>query len=151
VRGAFSILVFQTIQFALGLVSTAILARLLAPGDFGLVAMATPSAASSRCSRARLGSAAVQRSDLSQSQIDTLFWINAAFRARPRSGHGRCRAAGRPFYSQPELVGVTLALSVGFITAGVSVQPAALLRRQMRFASQATIDTVSFALGSSQG
>jgi len=70
VRGAFSILVFQTIQLALGLVSTATLARLLAPSDFGLIAMATAvSGFLSLFLELGLGAAAVQRSDLSQSQI----------------------------------------------------------------------------------
>src|SRR5262249_38760794 len=40
VRGGIAILAVQTAQFALNLGSTAILARLLTPGDFGLVAMA---------------------------------------------------------------------------------------------------------------
>jgi O-antigen/teichoic acid export membrane protein len=148
VRGAFSILVFQTIQFTLGLVSTATLARLLEPSDFGLVAMATAvSGFLSLFLELGLGAAAVQRSDLSQSQINTLFWINAAFGLALAAVMAAAAPLVARFYSQPELLGVTLALSVCFITAGVSVQPAALLRRQMRFASQATIDTVSFALG----
>ena len=40
-----------------------------------------------------------------------------------------------------------MALALGFVLAGVSIQPNALLRRQMRFASLAGIELVSLILG----
>src|SRR5262249_53562181 len=79
VRGGVAILAVQTAQFALNLASTAILARLLTPGDFGLVAMsAAVGSFAMLFLDMGLGSATVQRSDLTASQLSSLFWINLA-------------------------------------------------------------------------
>lgn len=148
VRGGVVIMGVQAAQFVLSLASTAILARLLAPGDFGLVAM---SAAVGNFPAVfldlGLGSATVQRADLTRSQVSALFWINTAlglFLAAVLTGLAPLVAR---FYGQPQLIGVTMALALGFVLSGLSIQPNALLRRQMRFASLAGIELVSLILG----
>jgi len=148
VRGGAVIVGAQAAQFALNLASTAVLARLLLPGDFGLVAM---SAAVGNFPALfldlGLGSATVQRADLTRSQVSAMFWINTAlglFLAAILAGLAPLVAR---FYGQPQLIGVTMALALGFVLGGVSIQPNALLRRQMRFASLAGIDLVSMMLG----
>jgi PST family polysaccharide transporter len=138
----------QAVQFGLNLTSTAILARLLTPGDFGLVAMsAAIGNFPSLFLDLGLGSATVQRADLTRSQVNTLFWINTAlglFLAAVLAGLAPLVAR---FYGQPQLVGVTIALAFGFVLGGVSIQPNALLRRQMRFGLLAGIDLVSLVVG----
>src|ERR1700704_5106317 len=148
VRGGAAIMGVQAAQFGLNLTSTAVLARLLTPGDFGLVAM---SAAIGNLPLLfldlGLGSATVQRADLTRSQVSALFWINTAlglFLAAILAGLAPLVAR---FYGQPQLIGVTMALALGFVLGGVSIQPNALLRRQMRFASLAGIELVSMMLG----
>jgi len=148
VRGGLALIGVQSAQFVLNLASTAILARLLAPGDFGLIAMATSvSTLLVLFLDLGLGSAAVQRADLSPSQLNSLFWINTALGllfAAILAGMGPLVAQ---FYGRPQLIAVTMILSPGFVFAGLSVQPNALLRRQMRFTWLAGIDLVSWVLG----
>jgi O-antigen/teichoic acid export membrane protein len=138
----------QSAQFALNLASTAVLARLLVPGDFGLIAMATAvSNLLALILDLGLGSATVQRSDLTHSQASALFWINTALGLVFAAILAALAPLVAQFYGHPQLVPVTMALASGFIFVGLSVQPNALLRRQMRFSSLAGIDLVSLTLG----
>src|SRR5438552_4081282 len=67
----------QAIQFALMLGSTMILARLLTPQDFGLVAMVTTIIGFFRIfNEAGLSTATVQREGITHAQVSNLFWTN---------------------------------------------------------------------------
>jgi len=148
VRGGLAVGGVQSAQFALNLASTAILARLLVPGDFGLIAMATSiSSLLALVLDLGLGSATVQKADLTQSQVSALFWINAALGLVFAAILAVLAPLVAQFYGRPQLVPVTSALALGFVFVGLTVQPNALLRRQMRFTALAAIDLVSLILG----
>ena len=67
----------QAAKFALSLVSTMILARLLTPRDFGLVAMVTTVTSFLVVFQdAGLSIATVQREKITHAQVSNLFWIN---------------------------------------------------------------------------
>src|SRR5437773_8649822 len=69
----------QGIQIALNLVSVMVLARLLAPQDFGLVAMVTTITGFLRVfNDAGLSTATVQREGITHAQVSNLFWTNVA-------------------------------------------------------------------------
>src|SRR5580658_4638140 len=130
----------QGIQFILTLASTMALARLLAPRDFGLLAMVSTVTSFLMVFRdAGLSLATVQREGITHAQVSNLFWINVAV-----SGFVTVLvAAVSPviawFYHEPRLVWITLALSINFLLAGLGVQHLALLTRQMRFKAIAVI------------
>ncbi|MHC4429701.1 MAG: oligosaccharide flippase family protein, partial [Planctomycetota bacterium] len=82
IRGATVSLGGQAAKFALQIGSTVILARLLTPGDFGLVAMVTAVTGFVTCVKdAGLSAATVQREEIDHAAISTLFWINLALSA----------------------------------------------------------------------
>jgi O-antigen/teichoic acid export membrane protein len=148
VRGGLAVGGVQSAQFALNLVSTAVLARLLVPGDFGLIAMATSvSSLLALILDLGLGSATVQKADLTQSQVSALFWINTALGLVFAVILAALAPLVAQFYDRPQLVPVTMVLALGFILVGLSIQPNALLRRQMRFSAVAGIDLLSLILG----
>ena len=67
----------QATKFALSLVSTMILARLLTPRDFGLVAMVTTVTSFLIVFKdGGLSIATVQREKITHAQVSNLFWIN---------------------------------------------------------------------------
>ena len=69
----------QVAQFALNLASTMVLARLLAPQDFGLVAMVAAIMGFLRIfNDAGLSTATVQREGITHAQVSNLFWTNVA-------------------------------------------------------------------------
>jgi len=77
IRGGLARMCAQLAEFLLRVGSLMVLARLLGPKDFGLVGMVT--AFTGILSLFRdfgLSSAAVQRKNITDEQISTLFWIN---------------------------------------------------------------------------
>src|SRR6516165_5542260 len=79
VRGGVLTLTSQGSQFMIQSISTVVLARLLTPADFGLVAMVT-AIIQLAISFADFGlsEATIQRDEISHDQVSTLFWINVA-------------------------------------------------------------------------
>jgi O-antigen/teichoic acid export membrane protein len=147
VRGVSLTLTSQAARFVLQLASTVVLARMLTPADFGLVAMATAiTGLASAFQDLGLSEATIQRQQISDNQVSTLFWINTAVGL----GLMLVTAALAPllawFYHEPRLKDVTLLLSVSFLFSGLTVQHGALLKRQMRFVALGIRDVASLAL-----
>lgn len=134
----------QVIKFVLITASTVVLARLLTPEDFGLIAMVTVVVNFAQMFKdAGLSMATVQKDRISHEQISTLFWINIIISAFL----GVCVLAASPlaakFYGRPELAAVTAVLSISFIISGLMIQHQALLRRHMKFGTLAIIQITS--------
>src|SRR5258708_25907797 len=78
IRGGFAKVCSQGTNFALRVGSLMVLARLLDPKDFGLVGMVTAFTGVLTLLRDfGLSSATVQRVEVTEEQISTLFWINS--------------------------------------------------------------------------
>src|ERR1700719_3705611 len=77
IRGGFARMSAQAANFLLRVVSLMVLARLLGPKDFGLVGMVTAfTGVLSLFRDFGLSSAAIQRANVTEEQMSTLFWIN---------------------------------------------------------------------------
>jgi PST family polysaccharide transporter len=148
VSSGFVTFISQGIQFVLTLTSTMVLARLLAPRDFGLLAMVyTITNFLMVFKDAGLSMATVQREGITHAQVSNLFWINAAVSGLTSVLVAAAAPAMAWFYREPRLVGITLALSVNFLLAGLAVQHMALLNRQMRFKVIAVVQVGSALAG----
>jgi len=152
VRGGLARLCGQAAILALRLGFMATMARLLDPGDFGLVAMVSVvTGIYGLFSTAGLSLATIQRATVTDEQISTLFWINIIVGVIL----GLLCLATAPvlvsFYHEPRLFWVTVTMGVGFVLSAGGVQHSALLQRQLRYVALAIIETVSllvsFALG----
>lgn len=147
VRGGAVTMAAQGAQFVLQLGSTAILARLLTPADFGLIAMVTAVVGFVAMFKdAGLSMATVQREHITHAQVSTLFWINVALSAALMLVVAALAPAIAWFYGEPRLTAITLALALTFILGGLTVQHQALLQRQMRFTALSVISVASFTL-----
>lgn len=127
-----------------------VLARLLSPSAFGLLAMvAALGVILDLAKDLGLSAATIQRADLTTGQISTLFWINAAAGAVLALALFLGAPALARFYGEPDVTAVTRWLALGFVLSGFTVQHWALLRRQMRFVAiagiEVTADVVGFA------
>jgi len=147
-RGGVARLCAQGANFLLRLGSLMILARLLAPRDFGLVGMVTAFTGVLGMFRDfGLSSAAVQRGTITEEQMSMLFWINIA----AGGSLGLLTVAMAPaiaaFYHEPRLFGVTVVLGAAFILNSVGVQHGAILQRQLRFTAIAVIGTIAWLVG----
>lgn len=144
IRGGLAKIGSQGVNLALRLGSLMILARILDPKDFGLVAMVTVVTGVLGLFRDfGLSTATVQRTSVTEQQLSTLFWINALV-----GGLLTCVALMgavpiADFYHEPRLRWITVALAGGFLFNALGVQHSALLQRHMRFTALAVIDTTS--------
>jgi O-antigen/teichoic acid export membrane protein len=140
--------VAQGAQFLLNLAYIMVLARLLAPEEFGLVAMVTTVMGFLRIFQdAGLSTATVQRQEITHGQVSNLFWVNVGVGGVITLLVAVSAPGIAWFYHEPRLEGITLVLSITFLLASSTVQHVALLNRQMRFGAIAVIDTVSMLAG----
>jgi len=143
VRGAGALVLSTMSSHLIRMISIIILARLITPDDFGLVAMVTSiSGFLLIFSRLGLTDATVQHPEINHKQISTLFWINAAFGIALML----LLMGISPFiawlYGKPELILITIVLSVSFIFPGIRTQHMALLKRNMQFYKHAANEIV---------
>jgi len=147
VRGGALTVASQGAQFAIQTISTVVLARLLTPVDFGLVAMVTAvTGLASAFGDFGLSEATIQRKEINHSQVNALFWINVAIGLGLTLITGALGPVLAWIYREPRLKDITFLLSLTFLIGGLRVQPYALLKRQMRFTSLALRDIASYAL-----
>jgi O-antigen/teichoic acid export membrane protein len=138
----------QAAKFGLNLVSTMVLARLLAPHDFGLVAMVTAVTGFLAMFRhAGLSTPTVQREPITDAQVSNLFWINLGVSVLCALILAALSPAIAWFYRDSRITYITLVLSTTFLIGGFRVQHLALLKRQMRFKAIALVEVGSMATG----
>jgi len=148
ISGGFVTIFAQGIQFVLNLVSVMVLARLLTPQDFGLVAMVTTITGFFWIfNEAGLSAATVQREGITHAQVSNLFWTKVVLGGMSSLSLAACAPIVAWFYREPRLVGVTLALSITFLLTSLAVQHLAILKRQMRFKMIALIQIGSVSAG----
>ena len=148
VRGGAVTGLSQGLRFILSMGSTAVLARILSPADFGLVAMTTVlNGFFGIFSNAGLAAATIQRESLTHAQVSNLFWVNTALGCILALLVCIASPGIAWFYNEPNLVPITCAISTTFVFAGLSVQHKALLGRKMKFLALAAVDLVSTLAG----
>ncbi|MBV6624756.1 MAG: lipopolysaccharide biosynthesis protein [Rivularia sp. (in: Bacteria)] len=138
----------QPIKLGLGIGSTAILARILTPADFGLVAMVAPllSLADS-LSNFGLETATVQREELDNQQLSASFWLSLKVNAIVVALMVIMAGILAQFYGEEELITITLLMTLGFAAVCLTFVHKSLLKRQMRFGILTTIEVISLTLG----
>ena len=128
------LLAAQGVSFALGVGSTMILARLLQPADFGLIAMAlTYVAFVGVFNDFGLPMAAVQRARLDPSHASALFWLGAGLSLGVAAATLALAPAIAAFYDEPRLVQILGLMAIVFVAVGLGALPQGLLRRDLRF------------------
>ncbi len=124
-----------------GLLVTAVLARLLVPSDFGLVAltlMATGGLAI--FSDMGLASALVQRAEVDEEHLSTAFWVNVALGvALALLGMALAFPLSR-LYHEPRAGALLMAMMLTLPLSSVGQVPGVLLQRRLEFRSLALID-----------
>lgn len=138
VRGGFATLSGQGLLLIISTLQTMLLARLLTPDDFGLIAMvAVLIGFVAMFKDAGLAAATVQQDEVTHDQLSTLFWVSVGLSVVIAIGLMLVAPLVAKFYGRTELVAVTIALAFQFALGGVTLQHAALLRRHMKFAGVA--------------
>jgi O-antigen/teichoic acid export membrane protein len=148
VRGGAVTVAAQAACFILQMGSTMVLARLLTPSDYGLMAMVMVLTNALNVFRdGGLSTGTVQKASITHEQVSTLLWINIGLGCLL----GLATVAAAPVmvrvFQEPKLLPITLVLATTFPLSAFTVQHEALLNRQMRFTALAVIETVAMAIG----
>lgn len=152
VRGASITAVVQVPKIVLTLASQLVLARLLLPGDFGVVAMVTPVIGFVQV-LADLGltQAVVSRPQLRLSDLNGFFWINLALSLALAVLSCLSGPLLAWLYGEPRVMAVTFASSSLILLGGLGMVQAALLNRQMRYGALAFIEITALAVSVAVG
>jgi O-antigen/teichoic acid export membrane protein len=127
-------------DFALRIGSTAILARLVLPEQFGLVMMVMAvTAIADQFRDLGLSTVTVQRQDISHQEVTNLFWINVL--AGTLIALVVCATSPliSAYYKDPRLTVITCILASNFVFGGLMVQHQALLARVLKLGHSATV------------
>jgi PST family polysaccharide transporter len=123
------------------LLTNIILARLLTPSDFGLVAMAAVVIGFIELFQ-DLGtaSAVIQHRNPSQALLVSMFWLNAAFGFAAMLALYLASPLAGAFYREPQVIPIMQALSMSFLLSGLSNLQKSLLERNLEFDKLARIE-----------
>jgi len=151
-RGAAVILSGQGVRIVIQLVGIVVLARLLSPADYGLVAMVTAIIGIAEIFRDfGLSSAAIQAKTITRGQKDNLFWTNTGIGAALSLVVLACSPLIARFYGDERLGPLTATLSVVYLLNGISTQFRADLTRSMNFVRLTSAEITGQALGLAAG
>lgn len=147
-RGGAVTIVSHSLRFLLTIAATSVLARLLSPTDYGLIGMvAFFTNFVAMFKDLGLSIATIQRAEVSNDQVSTLFWVNVLFSVAITVLTISLSPLIAWFYGDPRLMAITAVTSFGFVIGGLTVQHEALLRRQMRFVALVVTFFIATAVG----
>jgi O-antigen/teichoic acid export membrane protein len=144
VRNAGVTVFAQASVFAIQLLGTMVLARLLTPSDFGLVTMVTTfSLLLASFGLAGFTEAVLQAGRLNARQASNLFWINLGGAFVLSTAFGAAGSLLARFYSNSLITTVAIGFSAVIFLSILPIIHLALLKRAMLFGQVSTLDIAS--------
>ena len=145
-------MISRLMQSLVSIGATMVLARLLSPRDFGLIAMTmTLTGLATTLRGFGLSMALIYVPELDRTTLSRLFRLNFRLSALM----GLFMAAMAPilswFFKEPVLAGMTLLITVGIFLSGISELHLGLLRRWMRFGAISWVELGSLTVGATVG
>jgi O-antigen/teichoic acid export membrane protein len=138
----------QGFKIAIQFLSVVILARLLVPEDFGLVASVGPIVAFvGLLQDLGLQQAVIQRKEIDQRQLNQVFWLSAVVGLCAGAVVACLAPAIAAFYGDQRMWGITLASAVPLLFGSLAAVPLALMNRHLQFGQLALNDTITAAIG----
>ncbi|HEX5369225.1 MAG TPA: MOP flippase family protein, partial [Dehalococcoidia bacterium] len=134
----------SVVQAVLQLVRVTVLARMLSPDDFGLMAMVTVIVAVAEVmANMGLGEAIIYRQTTSRDHLSSLYWLNVAGGIAAFAIIWASTPLFVRLYSEPRLVGIIFWVAVSFAISGPGRQFEVLLRRDLRFKMVGGVEVTS--------
>ena len=142
-RGGIVTLTGQALRVLIQAAALVVLARLLSPTDFGMVAMVLVIVGIGELVRDfGLSNAAIQARSLSRAERDNLFWLSLLLGTVLALALLALAPLVAALYGQPELRQITQWLAITFVLNGFSAQFRAGLTRDLRFSAAAAIEVI---------
>ncbi|MGB1109682.1 MAG: MOP flippase family protein [Gammaproteobacteria bacterium] len=139
----------QIVRQVVQILTSVMLARLLVPEDFGLLAMAMVFVGVAQLiADFGIGAAVVQRDEVPERLLSSCFWLNLIIAGLLSLLVALFAGVIAGFYGNPKVEPVLQILSVNLIIGGLIVLPRALLYRRMDFQSIAIAQLSGTTVGS---
>ena len=138
----------QAGQQALSFIIGVILARLLSPREFGLIAMVTVLTGFARVfAHLGLGAALVYKQDVRREHLSSVFWVNliSGFLLMVIFMMGSSLIAG--FYGEPLLLPLSIFISTHFLFDSVSIVQKTVITKSLDFRTLFIVQTGSVGVG----
>ena len=148
-RSGVALVAARGINMVVQLGSMILLARLLNPHDYGLVAIVFALVGFAPM-LIDLGTtdATVQRKSITHTDVSALFWIKIAIAGTLTLLLVAASSSIASFYGEPALTSIALASSLTLLLTAMSAQHFALMRRAMQFRRMATIEILANVISS---
>lgn len=147
VRGAGATVFASALSVGVQMVATVVLARLLTPQDFGVVAMVTTfSLLLVNFGLNGFTEAVIQRDRINRLLASNLFWINLGVGVLLTLGFAAAGSLLADFYHDDRVAHVAVGISLTIFFTSASVLHLALLKRAMRFFAASVNDIVAGAV-----
>lgn len=147
-RGAAMTVTGQVARIVLQLVGLVVLARLLSPEEYGILAMVLAVFGIGEILRDfGLGSAMVQAKEVTKAQRTNLFWLTTSLGGALSLAAFLCAPLLPRIYDNDDVVGVAQFLAVSFLINGATSTHRADLTRSLRFGWLVVADVASQAAG----
>lgn len=141
IRGSLAVGLSQAVRICTQVVSMVVLSRLLVPGDFGLLAALAPVISFiAMVQGLGLQQAVIRQHDLPAEQLTRIFWLTLTASLVCAGLVVAASPAVAAFYRDQRLLGLTVVAAVPLVLTSLASLPAALLSRELRFATIALID-----------
>jgi PST family polysaccharide transporter len=142
----------QFVHEGLGLLTTLILARLLSPDAFGLLAMVAVFVGFiSVFQDLGLGPSIIQEQKFNQENLSSIFWLNLIFSLILFLLALLSAPLVSSFYGEPSIRSIMMVLGLTFPLSSLRMVHGAILARQMMFKKLALIKNISVTMGSATG
>ena len=142
----------QAGQQATQLLTTVVLARLLTPAEFGLVAMATVVIGFVNLFKDLGTSAAIiQNREVTEDLLSSVFWANVAFGALGTAVLVAAAPLVAMYYHEPRVTALLRVLALNFVVSGFSILQQALFERKLLFRILARVEVAGVTCGAVVG
>jgi len=126
------------------MIATMVLARLLAPADFGVVTMVTTfSLLIMGFGQNGFSEAVIQRQNLDEALTSNLFWINVGAGLLLTLAFAACGSLLARFYRDPKVTYIAIGISITIFLNSTSVVHLALLKRALCFSATSANDVLA--------
>lgn len=138
----------QVVKIGLQLLSIVVLARLLLPEDFGLVASVAPIIAFITLFQdLGLQQAVIQKQDISNRQLNQVFWVMGLVGVISVVIVVATAPAAATFYRDPRITMIAIAATLPLFFGSLTAMPISLMTRNLKFTRLAVNDVLAAAFG----
>jgi PST family polysaccharide transporter len=151
-RGAALTFASQGLKFGISFGSQLVLAHLLSPAEFGLVAMAAPVMGFVGIfTDLGLSQATIQRPSISQAELSSLFWVNVILSLVLTTLLILLSPVAGWVYGEPRVGPIVAALASLLLLGGLTSQSFALMNRRLQFKALALMEIAAAIVGAGSG